>query len=265
MKKLISILLAVSVMAASTMASAASLVAEGQRNTGSNNKDVIGGLNSDYLRDNDKDPDILAVYRPGDTLTFKSSDQTKLNTGDVLTFISSSVDATNYTDATVMFIDQVTYDSSKPLSYKIREGLAEGIYKMDIKIGSADVDTFYYSVGNPKVQVMSLNEDETLKYYYKDGSAQYYAMASIGSGDVKFEQAGVARFGFDFTTSEKYEDIPVELTTFTADVFDANCSANEIAGAVTFIFTIQLDDVEADSIPGVNESLVDGLVEDELN
>ena len=94
MKKLISLLLAVSVMAMSAVASAESLKAGGQRNPGSaaNNSG-----NSDFLRDYKNVPYQLAVYRPGDTISFTEETSGQIANGDVITFISSKVDAVDYT------------------------------------------------------------------------------------------------------------------------------------------------------------------------
>lgn len=251
MKKLISLLLAVSVMAMSAVASAESLKAGGQRNPGSaaNNSG-----NSDFLRDYKNVPYQLAVYRPGDTISFTEEKSEQIANGDVITFISSKVDAVDYTDATVMFIDQVTAESDSPsYSYKIREDLAEGIYKLEIKIGSNDVKTFYYAVGAPKVDVLYTNEAETLQYLHDEVGqrAQYFAVASIGTKDVTYNQIGVARFGFDSKS--------VEATTFEASVFDNAMAANELDSA-EFVFTIQINDVPStDDLPPV----VDGIIVDE--
>lgn len=240
MKKLISLLLAVSVMAMSSTSFAASLVASGQRNPGGY-ENTPGNRNSNYLRDGYGDTKILAVYRPGDTLTFSSSDQTKINEGDVITFISSQLDATDLNSSTVMFIDQVTVGSD-PLSYKIRDGLAEGIYKMDIKIGSAEVDTFYYAIGDPKVEVLYVDEEETQQAYYdeKDGKTYYFATISIGSGDVMFEQAGVNGIGFKFGDKEYY--LADSVTAFDTITYE-----NQIEGQVNWFFSIGVTDVEGDA------------------
>ena len=269
MKKLISLLLAVSVMAMSSTAFAANsyLGASGQRNPGSNDQTVVGGLNSNVFRPASQISNsqgkvtgqkILAVYRPGDEITFSRGDYT-IAEGDVITFISSKVNTDNinestYTDATVMFIDQVEADSTSPsFTYKLREDLAEGVYKIDIKIGENDPAPYFYAVGAPKVEVMYVDEAEETQYLYDEAGqrAQYFAVASIGTGDVLFEQAGVARFGFDSKSVDK--------TTFAAEVFDSAMAANEL-DAAEFVFTIQINDVpNADALP----SVVDGIIVDE--
>lgn len=266
MKKLISLLLAVSVMAASTCASAAYLGASNQRNPGSYS-DVPGGRNSGVMRPADQisadgkvtgQKKILAGYRPGDEIEFSRGDYT-VAAGDVITFISSKVNTENvyestYTDATVMFIDQVVSDGSNTLGrYKLREDLAEGIYKIDIKIGENDPAPFFYAVGAPKVDVLYTNEEETTQYLYDEVGkrAQYFAVASIGTGDVLFEQVGVARFGFDSGS--------IEATTFAAEAFDNAMLANEL-DAAEFVFTIQINDVpSASDLPAE----VDGTIVNE--
>lgn len=268
MKKLISLLLAVSVMAMSSTAFAANsyLGAGGQRNPGSYS-DVTGGRNSGVLRPASQISNaqgkvtgqkILAVYRPGDEITFSRGDYT-IAAGDVITFISSKVNTDNvnestYTDATVMFIDQVIADSTSPsYTYKLREDLAEGVYKIDIKIGENAAAPYFYAVGAPKVDVLYVDEDETTQYLYDEVGqrAQYFAVASIGTGYVLFEQAGVARFGFDSGS--------IEATTFAAEVFDNAMLANEL-DAAEFVFTIQINDVpSASDLPAE----VDGTIVNE--
>lgn len=249
MKKLISILLAVSLMAMSTMASAAStaLRAGGQRNPGT------GGTadnNSNYLRDYSNMPGHLAVYRPGDTLTF-SNDTEKMKKGDVITFISSYVDANDYTSSTVMFIDQVTAESDSPsYSYKIREGLEAGIYKLEIKIGSNDVKTFYYGVSDVDAEIAFVDEAETIQYYYdeKDGLTYYFALASKDAGEFTFNQLGVAEFGFDFGNNNVFKA--------DATVFDAAMAEQEIEGAVNWFYSIGVKDVAEGSAPSADAVLV---------
>lgn len=238
MKKLISLLLAVSVMTMSSSAFAAYLSADGQRNPGDNSS-AVGGANSNVLRDYSHTVKHLAAYRPGDTLTFKKGDLT-VNSGDTVTFVSSKLDATSLSNSTVMFIDQLTVDSSNPsFSYKIREGLADGIYKLDIKIGSQDVDTFYYLVGTPKVEILFTDENEKSQTYTAaDGTTYYFASATIGSGDVMYEQVGVDSFGFKFGDNNY---------TFKAETFDSATNAQEIEGTVNWLFSIGVKDVTGDA------------------
>ena len=236
MKKLISLLLAVSVMAASTVASAAYLGAQTQRNPGSW-EDTTGNRNSNSLRDY-INPAQFAVYRPGDTITFTKGDQ-KFAAGDVVTMISSKLGETDLNSSTVMFIDQVTVDSANPtFEYKIRD-IDEGIYKIDIKIGSAEVDSFYYSIADPKVEILYTDEAETTQTLVYNGLTYYFASATIGTGDVMYEQAGVAEFGFDFGNDNVF--------TFTADVFDNASDAQEIGGTVNWLFTRPVEGIEGDA------------------
>lgn len=253
MKKLISILLAVSALAASTCASAATLVADGQRNPGGWDET---NLNSDYFRDY---PGVsqAALYRPGDTLTFKKSDNTKFNVGDVVTFISSKADAEDYTDATVMFIDQITVtadEAENGFTYKVREDLAEGSYKLEIKNGSADKATFYYTVADPKVEIAYLDEEETVNYAYnaETKTAQYFAAITYGLAGSNLNQAGVAEFGFAFDAGE--------AGTATASMpianYDAFIADQETDGS-TFVFTVAVKGFEESNIPTAAGAIVD--------
>ena len=241
MKKLISILLAVSVLAASTCASAVSLKAGGQRNPGT------GGTadnNSNFLRDYSDAPGQLAVYRPGDTLTFSEESSAQISKGDVITFISSKLEATDaeLNSATVMFIDQIVADSDNPLcSYKIRDGLAEGIYKIDIKIGATEVDTFYYSIADPKIEIAYVDEEETIQAYYdeKDGKTYYFAAATLGTDKVTYNQIGVDSFGFQFDEKNTF--------TVSAATFDAAIAEQELEGTINWFFSIGiLNDIDGE-------------------
>jgi hypothetical protein len=251
MKKLISLLLAVSVMAMSAVASAESLKAEGQRNPGAGGD---ANMNSNYLRDG-KAQNLLALYRPGDTITFFEDSSAQMKKGDVITFISSKVDATDYTDATVMFIDQVTADADTPkYSYKIREDLAEGVYKLEIKIGSADVKTFYYSVADPKVEMAYIDDAETENFVYDEATktAQYFAAITYGLAGSSLNQAGVAEFGFAFDAGEA----GTAVATLPIANYDAFIADQETDGS-TFLFTVAVTDVEADNIPVASGTIVD--------
>lgn len=244
MKKLISLLLAVSVMVASTCASAAYLGCnDSQRNIGSwgydfdgdgNNEAPVGEnvANSNTFRDYFR-ADQMACYRPGDVLRFTDGDQT-VKAGDVVTFICSKRGATELDNSTVMFIDQkVAEGDSFIYDYKLRTGLAEGGYVINIKIGDADVKSFYFSVGDPKVEMLTVGEGGA-DYLLQDGVAYYFAAATIGSADVRFEQVA-ERFGFDSAN--------LEATTFDAGAYDVYAASQE-GDAATFIFTIGLDGFE---------------------
>jgi len=254
MKKLISLLLAVSVMAMSTVAFAElnpnrTLVAAGQRNPGSWDST---NLNSNYFRAN-TNVSQAPLYRPGDSLTFKKGTDVTFAEGDVVTFISSKVDAEDYSDATVMFIDQV--EASGPnheFTYTIREDLAEGVYKLEIKIGDAAKDTFYYVVADPKVEMAYLDEDETVNYVYENGTAQYFAAISYGLAGSHLNQAGVAEFGFSFDAGEA----GTAVATMPIANYDAFIAEQETDNS-TFLFTVAVKDVDENNIPVATGTIVD--------
>jgi len=255
MKKLISILLAVSVLAMSTMASAGTaLKAGGQVNPGSASNN---SGNSNYLRDYMPVPLQLAVYRPGDTLTF-SNDTEKMLEGDVITFISSKVDAEDLDSSTVMFIDQVVAESNSPsYSYKIREGLEDGIYKLDIKIGSKDVKSFYYGVGNPVVTPVTVDGEKNYHVQEFNGvdHAFYFAAVTM-SGELKFRTfangLGVKFGEGEATETSMFED---------AMQFDNYAVENnmEIGGEMTFVYVlpVELDNADLDPADLKVEAYID--------
>ena len=254
MKKLISVLLAISLMAMSTVAFAElnenrSMVAEGQRNSGA---DGTEDRNSNYFRAY-AGTTLAPIYRPGDTITFKSGTDVTFAEGNVVTFISSKLGEDELNSSTVMFIDQVTVtaeEKANGFSYKIREGLAEGQYKIDIKNGDAAADTFYYAIGDPKVEVAYIDEDETVQYLYdeKDDKTYYFASAQLGTGDVTYNQLGVAEYGFDFGNDNVF--------TFDASVFDAAVAEQELTGSINWFFTIGLMDVDTENAPVADGAIV---------
>lgn len=248
MKKLISLMLAVSMMLASTCAFAAldpnrNLAASNQRNPGGFS-DVTGGRNSNVLRNYSNNLKHLAVYRPGDTITFTEGNATNLiSTGDVVTLISSKL-GEDLSNATVMFVDQIVADTDNPTFNYVVRNLPEGVYRLDIKMGDAAADTFYYGVAKPDVQIAAIDANGTQAYVDGD-KAQYFGHAAIGGGFM-FEQAGVAAFGFDFGNDN--------VATTPAAAFD-DAEKNEIGGVADWWFTMVLTDIEG-AAPAVEAAVV---------
>lgn len=224
MKKLISLLLAVSVMAASTVAFAADLTAAGdQRNDGYN------VMPQTYVEKE------IPTYRPGDIITFKGSNSVTFTTGDVVTFISSKVDA-NIDDTTVMFIDQVTVTANEVTSgftYKVREGLTQGAYKLDIKNGSDEKATFYYFVAAPEVKIATVDLEGTDNAFTTADGTAFVGVLTMGTDEVaSYEQVGLGEFGMDLSYNGKKFEKRYGLPNI-----------GEIEGSVNWYFAVEITDL----------------------
>lgn len=170
MKKLISVLLAVSALALSTSAFAADAVSTvSNRNSNAFQTDAIGSL---------------PCFRNGDSVTFELS-----NVSGTVTLLSSKVGASAVDNTSIQYINQYTKDSDNKVSvtYKIRALETNGTYQLLIKDGDNTVVTYYYNVANPTAAVVT----------DKDGNT---TLANDGNGKVGF--GGVAtKNGASFTES----------------------------------------------------------------
>lgn len=245
MKKLISLLLAVSVMLASTSAFAWGLSPENShRNYGSTS--AGNSWETPIFREG---PALywLPGYQPGDTLTFKMSSESGVVAGSTVTFISTKHQASGYDNTTVQFIDQVVAEgTSLTKSYTLRDTVADGIYDIAIKVDGADIAKFYYIVGEPSVDIVYTDEDETVPYKLVGDTAYYFLKASL-SGGANFHQVGVEEFGFDFgdgitasITGKAFADLVYEDDTL-------------IYGEDNCFFSVAIDGVDAESVPAVDK------------
>lgn len=267
MKKLISLLLAVSVMAMSTVAFAdvQSLQAvNSNRNPGANNL-AAGKYNSDYFRILQKNAQsgnwavsntIAAVYRPGDTLTFRLTQADGgtigLSAGETVTFISYKLDE-DLTNETVQFVDQVPATGAGfTATYKLREDLEEGFYRLDAKFGDADTLSFYYAIADPKVDLATTDADGEIPAEVRNGKAYYFAAIHKGTNDAMFYSTGVQEVGFSFNGVEY---------TMPTTAFDTADLQNEDAGDVYWFYTIAVDLEGGATAPNVEvEAVMNGEV-----
>lgn len=218
MKKLISVLLAVSALALSTSAFAAPSLSDAR-----NDVTVLGEA-SDAL--------ALPILRNEDTVTFSLTGLT----GDQLTLISSKVGATA-DNTTIQYINQYTPSGdSQAVSYKLR-GLAGGVYNIRIKDGEDDVVNYFYKVATPSV-VVAVN------------SAGGELIVDDGKGTQGFAVYAKVDGGATFT--ETGAEVTVTLTDGTLSYVDTITGAEldtvnaEVAGSITAIYGIKVSGVPAD-------------------
>ena len=303
MKKLIALLLAVSAMAVSTSALAydsfdlspiGTSVGEhtgvSRNYAGSSNGNVTvegvttSGLNygSPVFRATSMGDAYLPTYRSGDELTFallakNSGTATKVNEGDVLTFICSKQDDTDYTNYNVQMIDQLTLSPADNTSYvyctyKLRDGLEDGRYKLEMRLqdtvsGNVISNTFAFLIGTPSVELLYINDvtgkTPTVadKYYLDYGDAYCFGKATI-TGGANFSQVDTD-FGFLFDTDKDgtYETSQLKETTrngndLTADADAAlqasitNNGNQEIGGQAQYFFRMVIEDVYEYTVHG---------------
>ncbi len=237
MKKLIALLIAVSSLTISTSALADNydsfdLRAIGtgvnsehkgvSRNYATDGTDTNGNSNysSPIFRVKDGSSDsigLLPTYRAGDVLTFaivpkSGNTPVQINAGDVLTFICSKQDGEDYDNDTVQYIDQVTLspaaNGTKTIYYtfKLREQLPDGRYKLEIKLGNVEKKiTFSFLIGTPSAELLYVNNiadgqtpTKADKYHFEYGKAYCFGKAVV-TGGANFTQTG-AEIGFIFDT-----------------------------------------------------------------
>lgn len=290
MKKLIALLLAVSSMAMSTSALAATYdtydfapigTAVSSEHKGVSRNFTTGSSStaagqpnwgSPVFRDTSMGLQYLPTYRSGDLLTFaflcrSNGSVVKVNEGDVITFICSKQNASDYDNYTVQSIDQVTLTPSESTSwnyctFKLRDNLEDGRYKLEVKLGDLDKKTFSFLIGTPSVELLYVNEiadgatpTKADKYYLKNGDAYCFGKATI-TGGANFSQTGT-EFGFIFG-DQKYTKGTIrngnELTADAQAVADASVGNNsEIGGEAQYFFRMVIEDVPSiDQLPDVD-------------
>jgi len=284
MKKLIALLLAVSSLAMSTSALAYdnfSLSVDEynyfggkSRNYAGSSTDGSGNLNygSPVYREAGLGSAYLPTFRPGDVITFridgKTGDASDVIPADVdVTFICSKKDTTSYDNYTVQLIDQIKTSSETIkndnykyhyLTYKLRNSLADGEYKIEIRVaGVANVKTFRFLIGKPSVELLYVNEiadgatvTKADKYLLKGGDAHCFGKAVV-TGGANFSQVDTD-FGFVFNGTyndafiKKTERDGIELTADAQNALQASVDHNgthEIGGEAQYFFRMVFEDV----------------------
>lgn len=218
MKKLISVLLAVSALALSTSAFAAPTVTN--RNTGATAFATA-------------ETGSLPCFRNGDSVTFSLTDLS----GASLTLISSKVGATA-DNSTIQYINQYKPSgTAQEVSYKIRELQTNGTYNLLIKDGDKAVVSFYYNVANPSVALAKASADAE-NYIVADDKKGNIAFAAVASSNgAKFAESGVASVGFTFTDGTK------NATSATLSAAELDTIGGEVGGNFNVVYGITVSGV----------------------
>lgn len=291
MKKTIALLLAVSSLAMSTTALAdeyttfdlypigAAVNSEhsgvSRNYTPGSSSDAEGQPNygSPVFRGTDMGINTLPTYRSGDLLTFallckNGSTTVKVNEGDVLTYICSKQDDSDYNNYNVQFIDQVSLSPAADTSYvyctyKLRDGLEDGRYKLEMRLNGI-TKTYSFLVGTPSVELLYVNEitdgatpTKADKYFLKYGDAYCFGKATI-TGGANFSQTDTD-FGFVFNGAyddqyiKKTERDGNELTPDAQNALQAsldNGNNQEIGGQAQYFFRMVFEDVYEYTVHG---------------
>ncbi len=216
MKKLISVLLAVSTLALSTSVFAAPAVTD--RNPAA---ETLAEASTD----------TLPCFRNGDTVTFDLAGLT----GAQLTLISSKVGQTA-DNSTIQYINQYTVaEGAATVTYKIR-ALTDGLYNILIKDGDAAVVDYFYTVANPTVAPAKATADGVDYLVAWNEATQIAGFAAFASVEgANFTESGVKSVGFTFNEKAVAE-------TLSAEELDA--MIGEVSGKVNVVYGIQMTDVE---------------------
>lgn len=218
MKKLISVLLAVSALALSTSAFAAA--------------PAVSDRNPNATTLAEESTGTLPCFRNGDTVTFQLTGLT----GQQLTLISSKVGAAA-SNETIQYINQYpVVEGATTVTYKIR-ALTNGTYNILIKDGDADVVDYFYTVANPSVAILTASANTEDYVVAKNGNDQSYAAIASVEG-ANFTASGVASVGFTFTDGKKN----ATSTTLSAETLDS--IASEVSGKINVIYGITVKGVD---------------------
>ena len=144
MKKVISILLAVMMLACATSAMA---------DTGTSNLTNGYSNGTQYNRNTNTfvassgSTSTMPCFRPGDTVKF---DVTGAAVGDDITIVTYRLgQGGSLSDSTLQYINQYKATANtQNVSYVVRDIKPTGVYQLDIKVGSNAVKTLYYKTGN---------------------------------------------------------------------------------------------------------------------
>lgn len=252
MKKLISVLLTVCAIAANTSALADTVSpSAGELDNSRNNIQILSTT----------EEGSLPGFRPGDTLKFNVSNVTS---GKQLTLISYKYgDNMELGNNTVQYINQYTLDAnSKTIEYKVRD-IQEGIYNIVINANDGSkVATFYYKVGNPKVNIVTPGETST---YYKsqknaDGtySIAFIGSATLGSNEVSFGDTGIETLGI--TVKHDKGSATSAFSKNIDDVIKVYWDSLETEGSLTFYYGLTVYNVPEAEINNITAEAVETLV-----
>lgn len=287
MKKLIALLLAVSSLAMSTSALAASYDAIYVAPIGENESIAEhDGVSRNYTTSSSKDDNdeynygshvfratsdgihLLPTYRSGDEITFRivctsGGTAVKCNEGDILTFICSKQDDSDYNNYNIQFVDQMILSPDPDTTniyntYKLRDNLEDGRYKLEMRLqdtvsGTVISNTYSFLVATPSVELLYVNDvtgktpSNADKYLLKNGNASCFGKATITAG-ANFSQVDTD-FGFVFNGVYYIKETKRDGNNLIADADDAlqasitNGNHQEIGGQAQYFFRMLIEDV----------------------
>ena len=251
MKKLISVLLTVCAIAANTSA----LADTDSPSAGNldNSRNSIQALST-------TEEGSLPGFRPGDILKF---DVSNVTSGKQLTLISYKYgDNMELGNNTVQYINQYTLDAdSKTIEYKVRD-IQEGIYNIVINANDGSkVATFYYKVGNPKLDIIKGTDSTYFKSQQNsDGtySIAFVASATLGSNEVSFGDTGIETLGI--TVKQGENSAKSAFSKNIDDVIKDYWTNLETEGSLTFYYGLTVYNVPEREINNITAEAVEAQV-----
>lgn len=205
MKKAISILLAVMMLACATSAMAdtdTSNLTNGYSNGTQYNR------NTNTFVASSTSTSMMPCFRPGDTVKF---DVTGAAVGDDITIVTYRLgQGGSLSDSTVQYINQYKAEAAtQNVSYVVRN-IASGVYQLDIKVGSNAVKQLYYKIGKVSATMIPANGN-TDAFVIREitggtWSVGFVGKVTIDAGSISLADIG-AKPGFAITiggTTKKY-------------------------------------------------------------
>lgn len=171
----------------------------------------------------DTDQKTVLTVNPGDTFSFNVATPGDYVT--VITYLEGSEDKLG--NDTILYVNQYAAESGDyvanaanfSVSYKVREGLANGVYRLEVNSGSGSTEKVWYKLG--RSDLSGTVKDKIYAKYAKFGnsySAGYKATykGSDGISGTKLDEIGFEiRYNNNGTVSSEAKYSKVDLNNFT--------------------------------------------------
>lgn len=177
----------------------------------------------------DTDQKTVLTVNPGDSFSFKVK-----NPGDyvtVITYLEGSEDKLG--NDTILYVNQYAAESGDytsgatdfNVSYKVRSGLANGVYRLEVNSGSGSTEKFWYKLG--RSDLSDTVDGKMYAKYAKFGDNNYSAgykatyKGSDGTSGTKLNEIGFEiRYKNNGTVSQSamYSKVTLDEFTTSGDV-----------------------------------------------
>lgn len=172
----------------------------------------------------DTDQKTVLTVNPGDTFSFTVAEPGEYVT--VITYIEG--DNVTLGNDTILYVNQYAAESGDyeanaatfEVKYKVREGLANGVYRLEVNSGSGSTEKVWYKLGRSDLsdKVDGMLYAKYVKYSDTQYSAGYKATykGCDGASNTKLDEIGFEiRYKNNGTVSSEAKYSKVDLDNFT--------------------------------------------------